>query len=145
MITLRRGDDGDVTEDSDLRGLHPMIAERMDLWRLSKFALERIPSDHDVYLFRGRSLATTNATSGCSRMAEVRDLTRGARRAGADRGAARARADARRGVRVACAASSRAAAPRERLHWNRVMLYVWPAMEFEPDEARAVIARLRAG
>jgi acetyl-CoA carboxylase carboxyltransferase component len=31
---------------------------------------------------------------------------------------------------------------RERLHWNHVMLYAWPVMEFDPDEARPVIARL---
>ena len=31
-------------EDRDLRGMHPMMAERMDLWRLANFELERLPS-----------------------------------------------------------------------------------------------------
>jgi acetyl-CoA carboxylase carboxyltransferase component len=31
---------------------------------------------------------------------------------------------------------------RERLHWNRVLLYAWPVAEFDPDEARPVMTRL---
>ncbi len=35
-----------------LRGLHPMVAERLGLWRLSGFELTRLPSPIDVHLFR---------------------------------------------------------------------------------------------
>ena len=44
VTSFTRGDDGELAEDRDLRGLHPMMAQRMDLWRLENFALERLPS-----------------------------------------------------------------------------------------------------
>jgi acetyl-CoA carboxylase carboxyltransferase component len=31
--------------------------------------------------------------------------------------------------------------PRERLHWNRLLLYAWPSVDFAPAEASAVINR----
>ncbi|MDP9318341.1 MAG: biotin/lipoyl-binding protein, partial [Actinomycetota bacterium] len=49
-----RGAAGAPVEDPTLRGLHPMAAERLDLWRLSGFELTRLPSATDVHLFRAR-------------------------------------------------------------------------------------------
>jgi hypothetical protein len=31
--------------------------------------------------------------------------------------------------------------PRERLHWNRLLLYAWPSIDYQPGEASAVINR----
>ncbi len=39
-------------EDRTLRGLHPMVAERLGLWRLRDFELTRLPAPVDVHLFR---------------------------------------------------------------------------------------------
>ena len=39
--TFARADDGSYAEDPAFRGLHPMMAERMDVWRLREFDLER--------------------------------------------------------------------------------------------------------
>ena len=140
MITLRHGENGDVAEDSDLRGLHPMIAERMDLWRLSNFALERIPADHEVHLFR--AVARDNERDErLVAMAEVRDLTAVRDEQGRITALPELERIARQAFESVRAFQSRLRS-RERLHWNRVMLYVWPVMEFEPDEARPVIARL---
>ena len=76
-----------------------MIAERMDLWRLSNFALERIPADHEVHLFR--AVARENERDErLVAMAEVRDLTAVRDEQGRIIGAARARADCAPGVRV---------------------------------------------
>jgi acetyl/propionyl-CoA carboxylase alpha subunit/acetyl-CoA carboxylase carboxyltransferase component len=61
-------------EDLLFRNLHPMIAERLDLWRLSNFSLRRLSSAEDVYLFR----AVAHANPKDERLialAEVRDLT----------------------------------------------------------------------
>lgn len=53
-FTYRVAADG-FTEDLLFRNLHPMLAERLDLWRLSDFTLRRLPSAEDVYLIpRGR-------------------------------------------------------------------------------------------
>ena len=72
-FTYRRAS-GLLVEDPLYRNLHPMLAERLDLWRLSNFALERLDSVEDVYLFRG--VARTNPKDErLFALAEVRDLT----------------------------------------------------------------------
>ncbi len=140
VITLRRGADGDIAEDSDLRGLHPMIAERMDLWRMSNFTLERIPADHEVHLFRAVA-RESERDERLVAMAEVRDLTAIRDEQGRITALPELERIARQAFESVRAFQSRRRT-RERLHWNRVMLDVWPVMEFEPDEARPVIARL---
>jgi acetyl/propionyl-CoA carboxylase alpha subunit/acetyl-CoA carboxylase carboxyltransferase component len=138
-FTFRRGPDGSIAEDRDLRGLHPMIAERMDLWRLANFTLERLPSDHDVHLFR--AVARENERDErLVAVGEVRDLTA----VRDEQGRIAALPELERVARHAFEAmrTFQSRRSRERLHWNRVMLYAWPPMEFEPDEARPVIARL---
>ena len=61
-------------EDRTLRGLHPMVAERLGLWRLSNFALTRLPSPVDVHLFRavGRNVPDDRRLVALS---DVRDLS----------------------------------------------------------------------
>jgi acetyl/propionyl-CoA carboxylase alpha subunit/acetyl-CoA carboxylase carboxyltransferase component len=73
-LTYRQPDGGAFTEERLYRNLHPMLAKRLDLWRLANFALERLPSAEDVYLFRG--VAYDNpADHRLFALAEVRDLT----------------------------------------------------------------------
>ncbi len=63
-----------LQEDVLYRNLHPMLAKRMDLWRLSNFRLERLASAEDVYLFHG--VAHENPKDHrLFALAEVRDLT----------------------------------------------------------------------
>src|SRR5204862_4014132 len=73
-FAFRQPDGGAFTEEVLYRNLHPMIAKRMELWRLSNFDLERLPSVEDVYLFRG--VARDNPGDvRLFALAEVRDLT----------------------------------------------------------------------
>ncbi len=66
--------DGAFVEDEPYRNLHPMLAERLDLWRLSNFRLQRLRSAEDVYVFHG--VAHDNpADRRLFALAEVRDLT----------------------------------------------------------------------
>ncbi len=66
--------DGAVVEEPLFRNLHPMLAERLDLWRLSNFSLERLESVEDVYLFHG--VAHSNPKDErLFALAEVRDVT----------------------------------------------------------------------
>ena len=72
-VTFRQQPDGTFVEDGLYRNLHPMLAKRLDLWRLSNFALERLPSPEDVYLFFG--VAHENPKDRrLFAVAEVRDL-----------------------------------------------------------------------
>ena len=68
------GDDGSFTEELLYRNLHPMLAERLEIWRLSNFRLERRPSPEDVYLFDG--VAHDNPQDHrLFALAEIRGLT----------------------------------------------------------------------
>ena len=71
-LTYRQSESGFV-EEPLYRNLHPMLAKRLDLWRLGNFALDRLPSAEDVYLFHG--VAHDNpADHRLFALAEVRDL-----------------------------------------------------------------------
>src|SRR4029077_10196424 len=61
-------------EDRTLRGLHPMVAERLRVWRLRNFELTRLPATVDVHLFRavGRNVPDDKRLIVLS---DVRDLT----------------------------------------------------------------------
>ena len=64
-----------MAEERLIRGLHPYIAQRMQLERLRKFDLTRLPSsDEEVYLFR--CVARENPSDDrLVAFAQVRDLT----------------------------------------------------------------------
>ncbi len=73
-LTYRPTADGTLAEDLLYRNLHPMLAKRLDLWRLSNFRLRRLASAEDVYLFDG--VAHQNPKDHrLFALAEVRDLT----------------------------------------------------------------------
>ncbi len=137
--TLERGPDGLLDEEKRLRGLHPEMAERLRLWRLSEFDLERLPSAEDVYLLHGTGRANPDDQRLIA-VAEVRDLTP-VRDAGGEvvglPELERMLEEAFEGIREAQMHRS----PRERLLWNRVLLYVWPPIDVLPEEMRRVIAR----
>ena len=93
------------TEDVKFRGLHPMIARRLQMWRLSNFDIARLPSIDDVYAFD--CVARDNAADRrLIAVAEVRDLTAGPRRRRAPRSACPASST------CSSAASMRSARPR---------------------------------
>jgi biotin carboxyl carrier protein len=122
------------------RGLHPMMAKRLELWRLANFEVERLPSSEDIYLFR--AVARDNAADErFVGIAEIRDLTP-------------VRDDAGRVIHLPHlermfsevleemrhAQGGRPA--RQRLFWNRVLLYVWPPLTLRSDEFAALVRRL---
>jgi acetyl-CoA carboxylase carboxyltransferase component len=140
VTSFSRREDGELAEDRDLRGLHPLMAQRMDLWRLENFALERLPSAPDVYLFHARA-RDNERDERLVAVAEVRDLTPGRDDAGRVVALPDLERIARQAFEAMRAAQSRRSA-RSRLQWNRLMLYAWPEIQFSPDEAREVITRL---
>ena len=139
-ITLRRGVDGVSWElDRDLQFVHPEMAERLNLWRMSEFALERIPSPADVYLFRGVGRSNPK-DERLFALAEVRELSvvrdEGGRVVSLPE-LEHALTEALESLRRFQARRS----PRERLLWNRVRLNVWPDIELSPEEAGPLIDR----
>ncbi len=135
-----RQDGEGLTEDLLYRNMHPMIAERLELWRLSNFSLERLLSAEDIYLFD--AVATTNPKDErLIALGEVRDLTPAHNPEGQIIGyphlegmVTQALADIRRAL------DSR---PRkQRPLSNRVILYVRPAWEIPPSIWRDIAHRL---
>ncbi len=136
-----RPTDGRLTEDRLLRGLHPEMAGRLQLWRLTNFSLERLPSAaEDVYLFRGTARDNPNEERIFA-LAEVRDLTS----VRDDDGRLtslpeleRMLVDTLEGIRGVLAHRK----PSRRPQWNRVLLYVWPVIELSPAEIGQMVGRL---
>ena len=138
LFTFRQGPEG-LVEHLIVRGLHPMMGERLKLWRFREFQLERLPSAEDIYLFRG--VARTNPKDErLFALAEVRGLTR----VRDDEGHVVALPELEQ-VLVQVLETIRAFQARRpisrRLLWNRVVLHMWPVMEPDPGEIRALIER----
>ena len=139
-FTFRGGPDGQATEDRTQRGWHPLVAERLGVWRFSGFELTRLPAAPDVHLFRirGREMPDDQRLMA---LADVRDLTIVRDDAGRIAGLPQLER-----ILDACLDSLRSArsADRElaRLDWNRIKLYVWPTVETPLAELGQVIRSL---
>jgi acetyl-CoA carboxylase carboxyltransferase component len=131
-----------LAEDRLIRGLHPQVAQRLELGRLREFDLTRLPSpDEEIYLFR--AVAKTNtADERLIAMGQVRDLT------------PLREADGRlvalpelENVLAGCLDSIRgmqAQRPQhQRFNANRVMLYVWPESRLTVEELGPLVHRIR--
>ncbi len=134
-FTFRPGPDG-LVEDETLRGLHPMMAKRLEIRRFENFVLERLPSVRDLYLFHG--VARENPRDErLFAVAEVRDLTA----VRDEHGEIVAIPELERMLRESLEAIRHVQAHRpanRRLQWNRVFLYVWPPVEFDRSQLLAV-------
>jgi acetyl/propionyl-CoA carboxylase alpha subunit/acetyl-CoA carboxylase carboxyltransferase component len=137
--TFRLSEDG-YREERLYRGMHPMMSKRLQLWRLQNFHIERLPSVEDIYFFRG--VARDNPQDErLFAIAEVRDLT-----PVRDAGGRVARLPHLERMLTEVLAAIRQVqlqrVPEERLHWNRVLLYVWPSTTLQVGEMQTVIRRM---
>ena len=127
-------------EDIKFRGLHPMIARRLQMWRLANFQIRPIPAAGGVHLFdcvaRGNALDKRLVA-----VAEVRDLTPVHNDSG-DVVALPGIEHVLQGC-VDALRQARAQIPGgSALEWNRIMLYVWPVVDLAPEALEAVAQRL---
>ncbi len=133
-FTFRLAEDG-FQEERVTRELHPMIARRLHLWRLSNFDLTRLPAVEDVHLFHCAARENPSDERLVA-LAEVRDITQ-VRDAS---GRLTALPEPER-VLAACLDSIRRAQaerpPNRRLHGNQVLLTIWPPIEVPLDELRS--------
>ena len=138
-FTFEPGPQG-YEEVTFFRGVHPMIANRLHLWRLQNFTVTRLPSPDDIYLLH--AVAKENPKDErLFAVAEIRDLTPVRNKAGkvvqlpyleqmfAEAVAMMRMFQAKRD-------------PRKRLYWNRIFLYVWPTFALQPDEVNDIVHRL---
>jgi acetyl-CoA carboxylase carboxyltransferase component len=139
-FTFRPSPDG-LNEDRLIRGLHPLIGQRLQLWRLRHFDLTRLPSaDEDVYLLR--CVAPENPSDErLVAMAQVRDLT--PLRDAEGRVHALPAAE---GVLGACLDAIRKVQAQRpvnrRLDNNLIFIYVWPPSDLAPEDLMTVAHRV---
>ena len=137
-----RPDGAGLAEDRLIRGLHPQVAERLQLDRLREFDLTRLPSaDEEIYLFK--AVAKTNpADERLIAMGQVRDLT------------PLREADGRlvalpelENVLAGCLDAIRIVQAQRPQHRrfasNRIMMYVWPWSGFTVEELAPLARRIR--
>ncbi|MFT7836744.1 carboxyl transferase domain-containing protein [Saccharothrix sp. BKS2] len=139
-VTFRPSGAG-MAEDRLLRGLHPYIAQRMQLARLREFDLTRLSSsDEDVYLFH--CVARDNrADERIVAFSQVRDLV--ALRDHEGRLAALPTAE---DTLATCLDSIRRAQSLRpssaRFNTNRIVIYVWPTSDITADELELLAKRV---
>ncbi|GAA2216580.1 biotin carboxylase N-terminal domain-containing protein [Micromonospora olivasterospora] len=140
-FTFRPSSTG-MAEERLIRGLHPYIAQRMQLERLHKFDLTRLPSaDEEVYLFRCAARENPSDERLVA-FAQVRDLT--ALREHDGRLIALPTAE---DTVAACLDSIRRAQSRRpsktRFNTNRIVIYVWPPSDLTREEMETIAGRMR--
>jgi acetyl/propionyl-CoA carboxylase alpha subunit/acetyl-CoA carboxylase carboxyltransferase component len=135
---LAQGEDDSVYEDDLVRGIHPMVGRRLDLWRLRQFDLTRlVDAPEDVLLYH--CVAPDNPEDQrLVAMAQVRELTvvRDAE------GHVTALPNVERAITVCTEALRRARQARggsgPRLDMNYVFLHIWPAIDAPVEELTAM-------
>ena len=133
---------GTLAEDRLIRGLHPQVAERLQLDRLREFDLTRLPSaDEEIYLFR--AVARSNrADERLVAMGQVRDLTP-LREADGRLVALPELENALAGCLDAIRTVQATRPEHKRFEANRIMMYVWPATDFSVEELTPLVHRIR--
>jgi len=132
-FTYRPAPGEGVVEDDLVRGVHPMVGRRLDLWRLRDFDVTRIEAPEDVLLYE--CVAKENpadrrlvALAQVRQLAVVRD----------EEGRITALPHAERAVENCLEAIRRVRTSRgaagSKLDTNHVWVQVWPIVEAEPEQ-----------
>ncbi|MSP73069.1 MAG: fused acetyl/propionyl-CoA carboxylase subunit alpha/methylmalonyl-CoA decarboxylase subunit alpha [Myxococcales bacterium] len=145
-LTLERGPGGDLSHETNLVGVHPSVARRLEWHRLSEFTLSRL-TGMDVPEGIVAVAAKGRANPKDERLfvfAEVHDVPDRASEASLDaRGAWQsfdhAFYEALSVLREAMGTRS----ARDRWVWNRLTIVVRPVLDLEPADVSRVSQRLR--
>ncbi len=140
-LTFRWTTSGEIAEDAKIRGVHPMVARRLDLWRLREFDVTRLPAPEDVLLFD--CVAKSNpADRRLVAMAQVRQLAP----VRDENGRLVGLPHAERAVENCLEAIRRTRAVRgtegNRLDMNHVWVHVWPVIELDYKDIAALQAKI---
>ncbi len=139
-FTFRPTEDG-VAEDKLIRGVHPMVARRLNLWRLREFDITRIDAPEDVLLYEcvGRENPADRrlvALAQVRQLAVVRD----------DAGNVIALPHAERAVENCLEAIRRTRTARgaagTKLDTNHVWVQVWPIVDADVDQLTALQTKI---
>ena len=126
-------------EESDLLGMHPEIATRIGFARLRNFIFERIPGADDIYCFWGRS----GVVADDERLFVFADVRGRASDEADDSGEHVATFERLFHQATSAMRTLRSAHdPHRRLHWNRLVISVSPAIALAPTAFEGMARRL---
>jgi acetyl/propionyl-CoA carboxylase alpha subunit/acetyl-CoA carboxylase carboxyltransferase component len=130
-----RPSQGRMLEERVIRGMHPLIGQRFNLWRLKHFKGTQLPATEDTYVFHLAALENP-ADERIVAYAEIHDVT--PLRDAAGKVVAFPAAERKL---EACLESIRAGQAERgatrRLDANRIVLYVWPTIDLPLSELSA--------
>jgi acetyl-CoA carboxylase carboxyltransferase component len=136
------GDGETMAEDLLIRGLHPQIAQRLQMDRLREFDLTRLPSaDEEIYLFKAAA-KSNKADERLIAMGQVRDLTP-LREADGRLVALPALENVLAGCLDAIRTVQAQRPQHKRFDANRIMIYVWPTVDLTAEEINSLVHRIR--
>lgn len=133
--------EGAMVEDTLVRGMHPMVGRRLNLWRLRDFDVTRLEAPEDVLLYhcvaRGNEAdQRLVALSQVRQLAVIRDET----------GQVTALPHAERAIANCLEAIRRArgahGAAGQRLDMNHIWVEIWPVIEADLDQLTALQAKI---
>ncbi len=131
--SYRRDGAGRLAEDTRIRGIHPMVGRKLDLWRLREFELVRLPSPDDVLLFECTARSNPQDRRLVA-MAQIRTLS------GAydDDGRLVAIPHAERVIEDCLEAIRRVRSTRGGFDMNHVWVHVWPVVDLRLEDVAAL-------
>ncbi|MDQ3156927.1 MAG: ATP-grasp domain-containing protein [Actinomycetota bacterium] len=140
-FTFRPATAGGVVEDDLVRGVHPMVGRRLNLWRLRNFHVSRIEAPEDVLLYE--CVARENpADRRLVALAQVRQLAV----LRDEDGNVTALPHAERAVENCLEAIRRARTARgsagTALDMNHVWVQIWPLIDAKPEQLALLEGRI---
>ncbi|GAA2525322.1 ATP-binding protein [Winogradskya humida] len=136
-----RPQDGTFAEDRLIRGLHPQIAQRLQLHRFREFDLTRLPSaDEEIYLFEAAARSNP-ADRRLVAMAQVRDVTP-LRESDGRLAALPSVEDPLLGCLDAIRTVQAQRSQHTRFDTNRIVIYVWPPTEVTSGYLAELVERV---
>jgi acetyl/propionyl-CoA carboxylase alpha subunit/acetyl-CoA carboxylase carboxyltransferase component len=123
---------GHMQEERVIRGMHPLIGQRFDLWRLKNFKGTPLPSTEDTYLFHcaARDNPADERLVAFANIHDVTPLRDSSGQVVAFPAVERKLAACLESIRASEAERGTA----RRLDANRIVLYVWPPVEIPLSE-----------
>jgi acetyl/propionyl-CoA carboxylase alpha subunit/acetyl-CoA carboxylase carboxyltransferase component len=144
-LTFRPDGAGGIVEDRPVRGIHPMVGRRLNLWRLRDFDLTRLDAPRDVLLLD--CVARDNpADRRLVALAQVRELA--VVRDGEGRVVGLPHVERALAMCLEAIRTARTGSGGTRLDMNHVWIHIWPLIEADVDQLtalRAQIAPMTAG
>ena len=132
-FTYRPAADDGIAEDDLVRGVHPMVGRRLDLWRLRDFHVTRIEAPEDVLLYE--CVARENpADRRLVALAQVRQLVVVRDESGRVTGLPHAERAVENCLEAIRRVRTSRGAAGSKLDTNHVWVQLWPVVEADLDQ-----------